>query len=63
MKRREAGVRPAALELHKQGLFGWAGEVASAFECAVSATGTLLFLKEGVNMTSSRSHQYGSHVG
>lgn len=46
MQRREAGVGPAALELHKQCFLGRAGEVARAFERAVGATGTLFLLKE-----------------
>lgn len=52
MQGREAGVRPAALELHKQGFFGWAGEVPRTFEGAVSATRALLLLEE-VKMPSS----------
>lgn len=47
---RKAGVRPAALELHKQGFFGWAGEVTGSFEGAVGATRTLFFLEEKVNI-------------
>ena len=50
---REAGVGPAALELHKQGFFGWAGEVPRAFEGAVSATRTLFFLKVKVEFRSA----------
>lgn len=49
----EAGVGPAALELHKQGFFGWAGEVPRTFEGAVSATRTLFLLEEKVKITSS----------
>lgn len=48
MQGREAGVRPAALELHKQGFLRWAGEVPCAFEGAISATRTLFFLEERV---------------
>ncbi len=49
----EAGVGPAALELHKQGFFGRAGEVPRAFEGAVSATRTLFLLEEKVKITLS----------
>lgn len=52
MQRREAGVGPAALELHEQGFFGRAGEVPRTFEGAVSATRTLFLLEE----KKSRSH-------
>lgn len=45
MQGREAGVGPAALELHEQSFLGGAGEVARAFERAVGATGTLFLLK------------------
>lgn len=45
---REAGVWPAALELHKQGFLGGAGEVARSFEGAVCAAGTLFFLEQKV---------------
>lgn len=51
MQRWEAGVGPAALELHKQGFLGRAGEVARPFEGAVGATGALFLLK-GVKMLS-----------
>lgn len=46
MQRREAGVGPAALELHEQGFFGWAGEVTRTLEGAVSATRALFLLEE-----------------
>lgn len=46
MQGREAGVGPAALELHKQSFLGGAGEVARAFEGAVGAAGTLFLLKD-----------------
>lgn len=48
MQRREAGVRPAALELHEQGFFGRAGEVARTFEGAIGATRTLFLLEEKI---------------
>lgn len=48
MQGREAGVRPAALKLYKQGFFGGAGEVSRTFEGAVSATRALLLLKEKI---------------
>lgn len=53
MQGREAGVGPAALELHKQGFFGWAGEVPHTFEGAVSATRALFLLEDKVKITSS----------
>lgn len=46
MQGREAGVRTAALELHKQSFFGWAGEVASPFEGPVGAPGALILLED-----------------
>lgn len=48
MQRREAGVGPAALELHEQGFFGRAGEVARTFEGAVGAARTLFLLEEKI---------------
>lgn len=48
MQGRETGVGPAALELHKQGFFGRAGEVPRTFEGAVSAARTLFLLEEKV---------------
>lgn len=45
MKRRETGIGPAALQLHKQGFFGGTGEITCAFECAISATRALFFLE------------------
>lgn len=49
----EAGVGPAALELHKQGFFRWAGEIPCAFEGTISATRTLFFLEKKVKFRSS----------
>lgn len=51
----EAGVGPAALELHEQGFFGWTGEVPRTFEGAISATRALLFLEEKVRYTVLKS--------
>lgn len=44
----ETGVGTAALELHKKGFFGWAGEIPSTFEGAISTTWALFFLEERV---------------
>ena len=42
----KAGVRPAALELHKQGLLGWAAEVACSLEGTIRTAYTLFLLEE-----------------
>lgn len=49
----EAGVGPAAFELHKESFFGWAGEVPRTFEGAVSATRALFLLEDKVKITPS----------
>lgn len=53
----EAGIRPAALEFYKESFFRRAGEVPSAFERAISATGALLFQLQPSQMLKEARRQ------
>ena len=63
VQRGEAGVGPAALELDKQGLLRWAGEVARSLEGAVRAAHTLLLLgRDDHDHAHAHAHTHTRHA-